>query len=121
MKKIVFCLCFLWIAFSAPQAIAQGNVRFGIQTSPTFTWMNTSDADVNRSGTNLGLRLAMMSVADTVIIPLQDILGLGKDARLNTPGNTQDNWQWRLPGKKLTKHHAAWLKKTTATYGRCRG
>ncbi|MEA2060099.1 MAG: 4-alpha-glucanotransferase [Thermodesulfobacteriota bacterium] len=66
------------------------------------------------------MRLAMMSVADTVIIPLQDILGLDSDARLNTPGNTQDNWQWRLPGKKLTKQHAAWLKKTTAAYGRCR-
>jgi hypothetical protein len=61
MKKIVFYLCFLWIAISAPKAIAQGTVRFGIQTSPTFAWMNTSDANVNRSGTNLGLRLAMMS------------------------------------------------------------
>ncbi|MCA1784730.1 MAG: 4-alpha-glucanotransferase, partial [Desulfobacteraceae bacterium] len=66
------------------------------------------------------MRLAMMSVADTVIIPLQDILGLGPDARLNNPGGAQDNWQWRLPKNSLTKQHAGWLKKTTATYGRCR-
>jgi 4-alpha-glucanotransferase len=66
------------------------------------------------------MRLAMMSVADTVIIPLQDILGLGPDARLNQPGDTQDNWQWRLPKKKLTKQHAGWLKNVTAVYGRCR-
>ena len=66
------------------------------------------------------IRLAMMSVADTVIIPLQDILGLGTDARLNQPGVTQNNWQWRLPKKKLTKQHTGWLKKITADYGRSR-
>ena len=66
------------------------------------------------------MRLAMMSVAGTVIIPLQDILGLGPDARLNNPAGAQENWQWRLPKNSLTKQHAGWLKKTTATYGRCR-
>jgi 4-alpha-glucanotransferase len=66
------------------------------------------------------IRLAMMSVADTVIIPLQDILGLGPDARLNQPAGAQGNWQWRLPKDRLTKQHATWLKKTTATYGRSR-
>jgi 4-alpha-glucanotransferase len=66
------------------------------------------------------IRLAMMSVADTVIIPLQDILGLGPDARLNQPGSTQGNWQWRLPKGRLTKQHAGWLKNVTAAYGRCK-
>lgn len=66
------------------------------------------------------IRLAMMSVADTVIIPLQDVLGLGADARLNHPARADSNWQWRLPENTLTKKHAAWLKKITATYGRCR-
>lgn len=66
------------------------------------------------------IRLAMMSVADTVIIPLQDILGLGPDARLNQPGHTQNNWHWRLPKEKLTQQHAAWLKDVTAAYGRSR-
>nr|WP_321397177.1 4-alpha-glucanotransferase [uncultured Desulfobacter sp.] len=66
------------------------------------------------------IRLAMMSVADTVIIPLQDILGLGADARLNQPAGAKNNWQWRLAKGSLTKQHAGWLKKTTAAYGRCR-
>jgi 4-alpha-glucanotransferase len=66
------------------------------------------------------IRLAMMSVADTVIIPLQDILGLGPDARLNQPAGAQDNWQWRLPKGRLTKQHAKWLTTATATYGRSR-
>ena len=61
MKKIVFCLPFLWLVFATPQAIAQEEIRFGLQSSPTFSWMNTPDVQVNRSGTNLGLRLAMMA------------------------------------------------------------
>ena len=40
--------------------------------------------------------LAMRSVADVAMIPLQDILGLGKEARMNTPGTLKGNWQWRL-------------------------
>nr|WP_320014267.1 4-alpha-glucanotransferase [uncultured Desulfobacter sp.] len=64
------------------------------------------------------IRLAMMSVADTVIIPLKDILGLGADARLNQPAGAKNNWQ--LAKGSLTKQHAGWLKKTTADYGRCR-
>lgn len=61
MKKIVFCLPFLWLAFVTPRAMAQEEIRFGLQSSPTFSWMNTPDVQVNRSGTNLGLRLAMMA------------------------------------------------------------
>jgi len=42
------------------------------------------------------IRLAMMSVADTAILPLQDILSLGEEARMNRPGQTVGNYQWRL-------------------------
>jgi 4-alpha-glucanotransferase len=42
----------------------------------------------------------MASVANTVIIPVQDLLGLGTEARMNEPGTTLDNWTWRLrPGQ----------------------
>lgn len=37
----------------------------------------------------------MASVADTVLIPLQDVLGLGTEARMNLPGRPDGNWQWR--------------------------
>jgi len=50
------------------------------------------------------IRSAMMSAAETVIIPVQDLLGLGAEARMNSPGTDAGNWQWRLtPGqtKKL--------------------
>lgn len=48
------------------------------------------------------IRLAMMSSADTCIIPLQDWLGLGKEARINTPSTLGCNWKWRLTGTELT-------------------
>lgn len=42
------------------------------------------------------IRLAMMSMADMVIIPIQDVLGLGEEARMNLPATSQGNWEWRL-------------------------
>jgi hypothetical protein len=60
MRKIVFILPILCILSLAGKA-QEGELRFGIQASPSFTWMNTDDANVNRSGTNLGLKLAMLS------------------------------------------------------------
>ncbi|MBC8069630.1 MAG: 4-alpha-glucanotransferase, partial [Deltaproteobacteria bacterium] len=43
------------------------------------------------------VRMAMASVANTTIIPLQDLLGLGSEARMNTPGLADGNWGWRVP------------------------
>ncbi|RMG82469.1 MAG: hypothetical protein D6712_14585, partial [Chloroflexi bacterium] len=61
------------------------------------------------------IRLGMASVAHTFIAPMQDILGLGKEARMNTPGQQGGNWQWRLqahdfdnPGKDRLAHFT-WL------------
>ncbi|NET23880.1 MAG: 4-alpha-glucanotransferase, partial [Okeania sp. SIO1H5] len=46
------------------------------------------------------VRLAMMSIADTVILACQDLLDLGSDARMNRPGTKDGNWDWRLlPGQ----------------------
>ena len=41
------------------------------------------------------IRALMASVADTVLIPMQDILGLGSRARMNRPGQMDGNWRWR--------------------------
>lgn len=48
------------------------------------------------------IRLAMMSVAHTVIIPLQDILGYGGDTRMNFPGKAAGNWTWRFHQSALS-------------------
>jgi 4-alpha-glucanotransferase len=64
------------------------------------------------------IRLAMMSVADMCIVPIQDILGLGSDARFNTPGTAQGNWEWRLSPDMLTPDVEKQLYHLTSIYGR---
>jgi 4-alpha-glucanotransferase len=64
------------------------------------------------------IRLAMISAANTVIIPMQDVLGLGREARMNMPSTCEGNWSWRLNGNELTSELAAKLGGITETYGR---
>lgn len=49
------------------------------------------------------IEFALQSKAETVIIPMQDILELGSESRINTPGTTTNNWCWRMRGDDLTK------------------
>ncbi len=65
------------------------------------------------------IRLAMASVADLSIFPLQDILSLDARARMNTPGKPGGNWQWRFPPHALTPEIRQRLLEMTRTYGRC--
>jgi 4-alpha-glucanotransferase len=64
------------------------------------------------------IRLAMMSVADTAIIPLQDLLGLGAEARMNDPSEETGNWHWRLDKDPVTRELSGRLREMTETYGR---
>jgi 4-alpha-glucanotransferase len=50
------------------------------------------------------IRAVLASVADTTIIPLQDVLGLGSEARMNTPNTTTGNWSWRYAGGWPAEH-----------------
>jgi 4-alpha-glucanotransferase len=64
------------------------------------------------------IRLAMASVADLCIFPLQDVLGLGSAARLNTPGRPDGNWTWRCPPRTLTPELQRRLAELCRIYGR---
>ena len=64
------------------------------------------------------IRAVLASVADTAIIPAQDLLGLGTDARMNQPGTATGNWRWRLVPGQLSRNVAQRLATMTATYGR---
>jgi 4-alpha-glucanotransferase len=67
------------------------------------------------------VRLAHSSPAGLAIVPAQDVLGLGDEARINTPGTRHGNWSWRLRGGQLTPEHAAWLREVTEAAGRLPG
>ena len=64
------------------------------------------------------LRGAWSSVANMAIAPIQDFLGLGSEARINTPGVASGNWQWRLKDGVLTDELAERIAKLTKVYSR---
>jgi 4-alpha-glucanotransferase len=64
------------------------------------------------------IRAAYTSVAELAIVPVQDILSLGSDARMNTPGEGTDNWSWRLPPGALHSEHASKLRRLATLTGR---
>jgi 4-alpha-glucanotransferase len=64
------------------------------------------------------IRLAFMSVAHTAIVPLQDVLGVGSEGRMNTPGQASGNWGWRYSQDMLTAAACERLKMLTEMYGR---
>ena len=68
--------------------------------------------------TDAVLRTAYASVASIAIFQVQDVLGLGNEARMNTPSTVGDNWKWRMTSGELTAAHAKKLKKLAELYGR---
>lgn len=76
-----------------------------------------ADADESNAIRKL-IRLAWSSVAVMAVIPLQDLLELGSNARMNAPGTPSGNWQWRFTTNQLDKSKAAWLKEITELFNR---
>lgn len=64
------------------------------------------------------IRLGMASVAVLAVFPVQDVLSLGSDARMNFPGRPAGNWTWRLKQGQLTEGYVDGLATMTETYGR---
>jgi len=64
------------------------------------------------------IRLALSSVASMAIFPLQDVLGLGTEARLNLPSTAKGNWEWRFASHMLTQEISERLRDLTITYER---
>jgi 4-alpha-glucanotransferase len=64
------------------------------------------------------IRLAWASVAELAIAPLQDVLRLGNEARMNLPGTTGNNWRWRVDPALLTDEPFERLAELTETYQR---
>jgi 4-alpha-glucanotransferase len=64
------------------------------------------------------IRLAVASSATFAIFPVQDVLSLGTEARMNFPGRPQGNWSWRMREGMLTSDHARRLREMAQIYGR---
>jgi 4-alpha-glucanotransferase len=64
------------------------------------------------------IRAALSSVAELAIVPIQDLLGLGSEARMNTPGTGVNNWGWKLTPGQITPDVETRLRELTRLYGR---
>jgi 4-alpha-glucanotransferase len=67
---------------------------------------------LNVSGDNINwdlIRLTIMSSAVYAVIPMQDVLGLDSDARMNTPGVREGNWQFRYSANQIKEEYAEQL------------
>ena len=64
------------------------------------------------------IKMAMGSPADLCVIPLQDFLSLGSEARINTPSTLGDNWVWRLSPGTMNEEVAKRIREVTVLYGR---
>lgn len=96
---------------------------------PTAAWQASADpADVAAARAYLAaaeedltpafIRAALASVCDTAILPMQDWLGLGAEARMNTPSRLDGNWQWRMAPDALSGVLARRIRALTERYGR---
>jgi 4-alpha-glucanotransferase len=92
------------------------------ENAVVYTGTHDNDTTVGWSGEPGAhwryIELAFSSRARLAIIPAQDVLGLGSEARMNFPGRTTGNWRWRLRPGRLTAEHAGRLRELAARYRR---
>ena len=93
-----------WKDEAAPADIAMAREYLGLHDGEGFNW------GVLRGGQS--------SVADLFIAQMQDYLGLGSEARMNTPGILGSNWQWRMLPGQITEELTARIARMTSLYGR---
>lgn len=77
-------------------------------------YLNTDGAEIHWDF----IRTVWASVADTAIAPMQDLLGLGNEARMNLPASSAGNWYWQCKTDDFSDEIAERLKDLTETYGR---
>ena len=89
------------------------------ETDRTYAcdYLGLPDLSAEDAATAL-IRAALASVADTAIIPMQDWLGLGHEARINHPSTLGGNWRWRMEPDALTDRLAERIGRMTKLYGR---
>lgn len=77
--------------------------------------MKRSGGDSSEAAPAL-ISLAWSSIA--ALAPLQDVLNLGREARMNVPGCAEGNWRWRCTQQMLSDSAFEWLRALTATSNR---
>jgi len=103
-----------WFKDMAIEDTTQSREEKKRERQTALKYLGTDGHDINWDF----IRLALMSVANTAIIPMQDVLGLGSEGRMNFPGRAEGNWCWRFMPEMLTDEIKDKLKQLTILYGR---
>ncbi len=103
-----------WFTAAPGTQTTQSHEEIRSERSAVLQYLNTDGSEIHWDF----IRMAIASVADTAIFPLQDVLGLPSAARMNLPGTSQGNWQWRFESGMLTAEIRDRLKTLTGIYGR---
>lgn len=103
-----------WFQSSNASDTTQGKKEKLRERERALKYLGTDGTEINWDF----IRLALSSIADTAITPLQDIMGLGSEARMNLPGTPKDNWRWRFTQSMLTDDLALKMGALTRRYNR---
>ncbi|MBA2733411.1 MAG: 4-alpha-glucanotransferase [Acidobacteria bacterium] len=103
-----------WFTSIAGEGSTRNSEQIGRERQFCLNYLNTDGHEIHWDF----IRAVLSSVADTVIIPLQDLLGLDNDSRMNLPNSASGNWAWRYKAGALTDEVGERLKLLTQVYGR---
>jgi 4-alpha-glucanotransferase len=103
-----------WFQSVAGEGSTRDSAQIETERAFCLQYLNSDGKEINWDF----IRAVSASVADTAVVPLQDLLGLGTDARMNLPNSTSGNWSWRLKAGELNDELAKRLRDLTELYGR---
>lgn len=93
-----------WLDSATEEEVETAKRYLNCETKENFNWAM--------------MRMALMSVADTCILMMNDIIGLDSTARINTPSTVGGNWKWRIKGECINDWLAKIIYENTEIYGR---
>jgi len=103
-----------WFEAGAGESSTRGEVEIDRERRFCLKYLKSDGLEIHWDL----IRAALASVADTAIVPVQDLLGLGNEARMNLPNSTTGNWSWRMQVGALTDQMATRLKDLTVLFSR---
>ncbi len=86
-----------WFHSQAGKGSTRTAQQVAAEREKTLRYLGTDGSEIQWDM----IRLALASVADTAIVPMQDVLGLGNESRMNLPGTASGNWRWRFSAGAL--------------------
>ena len=107
-----------WLSGAPDDASAATLARYADELAFAEKYLDMSPKLSPEDKAKKMIRAALANQANLAIVPVQDLLCLGRSARMNRPGITDGNWTYRLLPDQLTPELAKWLRGLGETYGR---